>query len=375
MQKYLYRTHSREEISQWQNMLSYFCYKRAYGGYANDTDEFKAGIIYSNREDLLRKLQHLNIGINIIPEGMPDTALEKEYPSEAFIANFRTRINEFPDLEQPGMVSIDNISVFVWIEKDHILFTLSGLEKTSAVTKKDLNACLELEAKFNQCGWTKYRYFGFAKDQYHFPPISYTTVNITKSKGPVLFKSLLSQSGKSLEAGFVRIFIRTLMSFIFLLAIILGVNSIASMPLISVIVVVLLIVLYSILRKAHTHILIDQQGIHYLNKLHKKTIRKLAWSDLRKSPLTYDIYQTLSWTATPTIPTVSNCIVWWESQNGKLIEYKETFNNGHIWYVGRDTKSLMKKFIEGVELFRPDLRIDPVLIASVRKDKNDVEVG
>jgi hypothetical protein len=143
---YLYQTHSRSTIRSWANDLKFGFYKRAWGGHANDGDEFGIWLNYNSKEELFQILEGLNITLKKIPENYPKAIPGKSYPAEEF-EKFKNEIKDFPEYEQPSHISISSVRCFCWIENGKLSISLAGAEDGNRyeVTEADFNNCLVIE--------------------------------------------------------------------------------------------------------------------------------------------------------------------------------------------------------------------------------------
>jgi len=151
---WLFETHPESELRAWVRQLRYFHFIRAWGGHANDGDEFKAAISFSGREDLLKKMNQIGVVLNMLPEDFQKPVMGKSYSYEEFKA-FKNEIREFKDLEQPGRVSIFNQEVHIWIITSSIHISISGSRDGNRfeVSDADFQSCLILEKEFDKLGW------------------------------------------------------------------------------------------------------------------------------------------------------------------------------------------------------------------------------
>lgn len=147
---YLFQSHSKEEIIKWATHLNYFYFIRAWGGHANDGDRFVAVIKYTDRQDLISKLAKLEVSLEKIPEDYPKPEAGKAYSTNEF-ETFKNAIKDFPDLEQPGNISVKGIRSFIWIESGEILFSISGTADNDPyiVSNADFESCRSLERIFD----------------------------------------------------------------------------------------------------------------------------------------------------------------------------------------------------------------------------------
>ncbi|WP_345949265.1 hypothetical protein ABDD95_20680 [Mucilaginibacter sp. PAMB04274] len=155
---YLFEKHSQQEVTRWATQLRYFYFIRAAGGHANDGDEFRAGIRYTNKDDLKSKLSQLGITVGNLTAQDPQPQPGKAYRGNEF-SKFKTPVAHFSNLEQPGHVLITDISLFVWITPQIIRFSVSGQFDGNLyeVSQADFEACFKLETLFDQLKWYPFK--------------------------------------------------------------------------------------------------------------------------------------------------------------------------------------------------------------------------
>jgi len=61
---YLFEHHPEDEIRRWALSFTYFRFCRAYGGHANDGDQFLAALRYTDEADFLSILTSLGLTPN-----------------------------------------------------------------------------------------------------------------------------------------------------------------------------------------------------------------------------------------------------------------------------------------------------------------------
>jgi hypothetical protein len=151
---WLFEQHSKHTIKEWLRQLRYFYFKRAWGGHANDGDEFQVAFSYSDRQDLISKFGQLGLKVNTIPADFPKPVIGQPYPASEF-KKFKNEIKGYPDLEQPGHSIIFGYKVFIWVYDNSINITVSGTKDDNhyEVTDADFKVCLELEKRFDNLGW------------------------------------------------------------------------------------------------------------------------------------------------------------------------------------------------------------------------------
>ena len=152
---WLFERHSEEEIRRWVNNLRYSYFKRAWGGHANDGDEFTLTLTYKDRDDLLNILKRLDIKLSSIPKDHPKPVPGKPYTHDEYSV-FKSEIKDFPEYEQPKHVDINGTKCFCWIEKGNIKFTFSGGRDGDSyeVSETDFENCKNLEQLITDKGLT-----------------------------------------------------------------------------------------------------------------------------------------------------------------------------------------------------------------------------
>jgi|LakMenEpi03Aug12_release.lakeMendotaPanAssembly.Ray.scaffolds.fasta_scaffold11422_2 hypothetical protein len=153
---WLFERHSKQTIREWLRQLRYFYFKRAWGGHANDGDEFQVAFAFTDRQDLLNKIGQLGLTLNTIPDDFPRPIIGKPYPADEY-NKFKNEIKQFTGLEQPGHSVIFGHKAFVWVNDNSIQITISGTRDDNRyeVTGDDLNVCIELEKQFDNLVWQK----------------------------------------------------------------------------------------------------------------------------------------------------------------------------------------------------------------------------
>lgn len=162
MEKYsdgwLFQKHSKQELKDWLQKLKYFYFKRAWGGHANDGDLFEVAFSYNDRQDLLYKIGQIGLTLNTIPDNFPKPVIGQAYSWEEY-NKFKSEIDEFNDLEQPGHSIIFEIIAFITVRNKLIHFTISGSadDNPYEVTEDDLKKCIILEQHFDTLGWQNFK--------------------------------------------------------------------------------------------------------------------------------------------------------------------------------------------------------------------------
>ena len=151
---WLFERHSKRTIKEWLGQLRYFYFKRAWGGHANDGDEFQVAFTFTNRQDLMDKLEQVDLRLKTIPDDFPRPVIGQSYPAAEF-EKFKNEIKLYPDLEQPGHSVVFGQKVFIWVYDNSFQLTVSGTKDGNRyeVSEDDFKACLELENHFDKLGW------------------------------------------------------------------------------------------------------------------------------------------------------------------------------------------------------------------------------
>ena len=151
---WLFERHSKRKLKEWLRQLQYFYYKRAWGGHANDGDEFQVAFTFTDRLDLMNILGQLGLTLKSIPDDYPRPAVGKAYLAAEYEI-FKSEIKQFPNLEQPGHSIIFGYKVFILIYDNSIRISIAGTkdENRYEVTDDDFAVCLELEKHFDKLSW------------------------------------------------------------------------------------------------------------------------------------------------------------------------------------------------------------------------------
>jgi len=151
---WLFQQHSKQTIREWVKQLRYFYFKRAWGGHANDGDEFQVAFSFTGRQDLSDKLGQLSLALNTIPDDFPRPVIGQSYPSTEF-EKFKNEIKAYPNLEQPGHSTVFGHKTFIWVYDNSFQLSVSGTKDGNRyeVSDDDFKACLDLENHFDKLNW------------------------------------------------------------------------------------------------------------------------------------------------------------------------------------------------------------------------------
>jgi hypothetical protein len=152
--KWLFERHSKQTIREWLGKLRYFYFKRAWGGHANDGDEFHFAFLFKERQDLINMMEQLGLTLNTIPVDFPRPVIGQSYTMAEF-DKFKNEIPHFTDIEQPGHRKISGHKAFICVHDKSIYLKISGTrdDNNYEVTEDDLQVCIELEKTFDNLRW------------------------------------------------------------------------------------------------------------------------------------------------------------------------------------------------------------------------------
>jgi hypothetical protein len=102
---------------------------------------------FESRSDLERLFSHLGIPLVILPPGEPRPVPGKPYPADEY-AKFRSAVTRFPDIMQPGHVTVQGVSTFVWVDDDTMTIDSKGqnvwdVDDTAIASARHLEPLLE----------------------------------------------------------------------------------------------------------------------------------------------------------------------------------------------------------------------------------------
>lgn len=150
----LFLNNSKEEVTRWINTLQYFNYMRARSGHNCEGDSFSVYFKYSSLDDLINKLNKLNISLNKIPEGFIAYDPFESYSFDD-LDKLKIPVPKHTEWEQPQYVEIFGYKAHIWILANSFEITISGKKDGNAykVSEEDFKVCLNLEKEFKQLGW------------------------------------------------------------------------------------------------------------------------------------------------------------------------------------------------------------------------------
>ncbi|WP_172195813.1 hypothetical protein [Saccharibacillus qingshengii] len=134
--RYFYETHPRLELKEWGRRLRVFRFCRANADQTGDRDRLMAAFRVSSREELMEICDHLGITLQSLPE-----------IDAASAAADRFRIQEYPNLKQPGHLKLFNLPAHVWVRPGKLVITISDADKPFDVTPRTVKAVETFETK------------------------------------------------------------------------------------------------------------------------------------------------------------------------------------------------------------------------------------
>lgn len=147
---WIFENHDKDTLSRWVSSLKLFRFVRAWGGHANDGDQFILLIDYNGIEELKSALHELGAELRTIPEGYPRPVPGVSYKWEEY-RKFKNEIYEHPGYEQPGKVYLLNREVYVFIRDELIQIQVRDIENPYIVTEDTFQYCMKLEDYLLQC--------------------------------------------------------------------------------------------------------------------------------------------------------------------------------------------------------------------------------
>lgn len=137
------------------------------------------------------------------------------------------------------------------------------------------------------------------------------------------------------------------------------------------ILAIVLMVFYFKKTMKHTATVIDDLGIHYINRFSNKVVKVILWNDFQKGG---DFKGEITGISTSSDADLLHCDVfaklidsgkysheaffWFILKNRKIEAYKETFSGNHIFSMMYSNRlELVRGVLLGLAHFRPDLKV------------------
>lgn len=151
----LFLNNTKEEIKRWCKKLRYFHYMRSRGGHNCEGDSFCVYFKYTDRGDLIDKLQQIGVTLNKLEEGFIAFDPFESYSIDD-LDKLKITIAHFSDLEQPQYVDIFGNKAHVWVIAGRFEISISGNKdgQTYKVSEEDFEICQHLEEQFDKLNWS-----------------------------------------------------------------------------------------------------------------------------------------------------------------------------------------------------------------------------
>ena len=152
-ERYIFETHDRQTVQRWVQSLRYFSFKRAWGGHANDGDEFSVCFRLSDFTDLSENPEIRDSSTAEYFESILPKSTKSEKDKNVPIFHW-----EDPDIKTSKYFTVFGYKVFVILDSPYMTIQVSGtgIEDPFQVTEADFRVCLALEKEFDSLGWDKY---------------------------------------------------------------------------------------------------------------------------------------------------------------------------------------------------------------------------
>jgi hypothetical protein len=157
--------------------LKYFCLLRGrLNSYVQDGDTLVAHFSYSDKQDLLNKLN----SIFIVPRVLNDNEARFDKPMSADIANkLPTPIVQFPDITQPYSQNINGIDTFINVTEKYFSISVFDKSKTNwyLINEKDISLAYDFERLIESSGLNNslttegQTQYGRYINRYHYPEL------------------------------------------------------------------------------------------------------------------------------------------------------------------------------------------------------------
>lgn len=151
----LFQNNTKEEVMRWSQNLQYFHYMRSRGGHNCEGDSFCVYFKYTDREDLINKLQQIGVTLNKLEEGFIAFDPFESYSIDD-LDKLKITIAHLSDLEQPQYVEVFGYKAHIWVISGRFEISISGTKdgQTYKVSEEDFQVCQSLETEFDKLGWS-----------------------------------------------------------------------------------------------------------------------------------------------------------------------------------------------------------------------------
>ncbi|MGE3728031.1 MAG: hypothetical protein AB7I41_20920 [Candidatus Sericytochromatia bacterium] len=143
---------SVKTVERWHQSLKSFRFYYAIGGHANDGDTILGRILFNGEAELLSIFEKMEIPLQRIPEGAERPVSGRSYTSDEY-ARLAHPIWAYPAYQEPGLIVIWGIKLYLEVHQADISMILSGAEGDPwSVTEKDVKNAFKIEAQCETVG-------------------------------------------------------------------------------------------------------------------------------------------------------------------------------------------------------------------------------
>ena len=145
--QYMFAEHDQATLQRWASQLSYFRFCRAFGGHANDGDQFLVVLRYLNESGYRSILESLGLKPKLIAPDDKAVTSRKSYPvSET--QEYKFAIKDLPHLEQMGWCEINDCRCHVWASLGRLSISVAGANDDAyRVAEPDFENAKSIETK------------------------------------------------------------------------------------------------------------------------------------------------------------------------------------------------------------------------------------
>jgi len=205
------------------------------------------------------------------------------------------------------------------------------------------------------------------------------------------FESVESKPSKALNYGYGIMIVFTaifVVSILFALPFLIGFDENVLVISLFLFLTIVLMALYLRKTMKHTTTIIDNLGIHYVNKFNNKVIKVILWNDFQKVEdfkgeitgvnsssdsdlLKYDVFSKMVGSGKYS----HEAFFWFVLASEKVEAHKETFSGNHIFsMIYKNKLELARGLLLGLAHFRPDLKVHPKTFGMYYVNPNNFEI-
>lgn len=145
--QYMFAEHDQATLRRWASQLSYFRFCRAYGGHANDGDQFLVVLRYQDETEYRALLANLDLEPKLLEPDDKEMTPGHSY-SDQEIQNLKFKIKDLPHLEQMGWCEINDCRCHVWASLGRLSISVDGASGDAyRVSELDFKHAKSIETK------------------------------------------------------------------------------------------------------------------------------------------------------------------------------------------------------------------------------------